>query len=879
MGLQGLLDYFEKTYEYLNMINASKDGSKNVSTIHPLIKTNVGMILNLILKSKSRKLAIVLPNKQDISIWITLLAGLGLIQNEYKSKDVKNLKFHKGQRLLIGKCIVEYVEDVIINKKPYIKVKCAGEGSFYSLPMELQLYYQPTNSEKRLSSMEKVSAVYSKLRRQVSQVDKILDIDTKGNKALFSNQIMLLSKINDVDNLLREHSINGKKITELLHIGKINYDGQCTSIGNGKVDANPVCVVASDIYGAASYLGKNNESIKAIIVDGVSRFIKDMQMFDDEMMSDDIPVIVVTDVGEKEDLFHLIDRGFEVWNWDTVKISGGKFVRNEDNKSPFNRLNNTLRVYSNQLKKKELCRHEKLSEVIMSLTDLDRKVDPEDDNLKEILKHIYRAVNNLSRLIYSPDAALMDILLKEILNLREKYFFYSIYVEKEIDKQLSSILKELEGIVSNPVNSDGHKIRVVNRLLSEKQTKDRYVFIVQNERDEINAKEYWKKKFGGLKMDNVQFLTLGSLLSKPEGYDLDLVIVCGWLGGYNMNKLMNHHIGKELVLLFYPHENIWHLNIQAKNNRIDQQINRNIDFAAVFALDKEHINIVGIKEDKESKEDIVEYEEMPDFEYKIREYSYSKYINKGINAVETQKAKLVTFTQGKFAFLTKNHRLIVINDLLKGNKANKDISRRSIDDIRIGDFVLFKETDKDLIKEIAESKLEEQGLGHIKRDTGLWREALIKAYKEANENINTLVAIFHKAGCTRHLLTIKKWINDEDVIGPQDENDLQYIAKVAKYQEFNRKLDAVRSAISVMRSCRHAASDYITDRLLRYLPEIIKQEKINTESNNKSMMIDLDNFGKVYILRIEDISKDYLDIETKDINQLFEEEDEQQWLG
>jgi hypothetical protein len=132
-----------------------------------------------------------------------------------------------------------------------------------------------------------------------------------------------------------------------------------------------------------------------------------------------------------------------------------------------------------------------------------------------------------------------------------------------------------------------------------------------------------------------------------------------------------------------------------------------------------------------------------------------------------------------------------------------------------------------------------------------------------------VVQILNQKGCTRHPQTIRNWLEDEDIIGPADSEDLKRILKAFATKlagnEFDELFLAIRNAISEVRGAHQKASSLLSHQLLEKLPDIIGER----ESIYKPISIELPDFGRVFILRVEEIGNEWMDVEKHNTNRLL----------
>jgi hypothetical protein len=226
-----------------------------------------------------------------------------------------------------------------------------------------------------------------------------------------------------------------------------------------------------------------------------------------------------------------------------------------------------------------------------------------------------------------------------------------------------------------------------------------------------------------------------------------------------------------------------------------------------------------------------------------------------------------------FAFLTESHRLPVVTDVVKGGVSEGEIPHRYVRELRVGDYILFQESNRNILREIADKGLAKDGKPDLRTTAGLWREALREAYAYNASSFEGLVRSLSDAGCKRLPSTIKNWLYDDNQIGPGKKRDLGYIARATGNKLLIERLEEVEAAISAVRGAHIQASNYIRHRLLAKLPEIIANRDRVGYGAQQSVQIDIEEYGRIMILWIEEIADDWEERPINSVNCLLTEED------
>ena len=125
-------------------------------------------------------------------------------------------------------------------------------------------------------------------------------------------------------------------------------------------------------------------------------------------------------------------------------------------------------------------------------------------------------------------------------------------------------------------------------------------------------------------------------------------------------------------------------------------------------------------------------------------------------------------------------------------------------------------------------------------------------------------------GCTKDRFTVRRWITDEDAIIPQDKSDIVAIAKAVDDQALLDEVDEIYEAGRTVISAHIKAGRVISEKLRRRIAdELHSRQKIDPYNILDPITFNIDDIGKVHVLKIDDIIKEPVIIETGAANRLF----------
>ncbi|MFA5432764.1 MAG: DrmE family protein, partial [Candidatus Paceibacterota bacterium] len=240
---------------------------------------------------------------------------------------------------------------------------------------------------------------------------------------------------------------------------------------------------------------------------------------------------------------------------------------------------------------------------------------------------------------------------------------------------------------------------------------------------------------------------------------------------------------------------------------------------------------------------------------------YSKYSRKG-SLIDSIKAKRVIFENDFFIYTTESHRFLVIDGLSEKQDVKKNLFMKKFDSLKVGNVIALINTDRNILVELVEKKTNPEDLASVKQWTDLWKNLLKEYYVSIGHDFNKLVEDLRKYNCIKHESTIKTWLQDENIIGPDDNTDLMSIAFMTNSKLLKDNINTVREAIGKMTGWRMKASNYIIKIIKTKLYEFTDSSVINRK-------ILVEGLGNVIVLKIIDVSSVWENIDTRYVNRLL----------
>jgi hypothetical protein len=188
----------------------------------------------------------------------------------------------------------------------------------------------------------------------------------------------------------------------------------------------------------------------------------------------------------------------------------------------------------------------------------------------------------------------------------------------------------------------------------------------------------------------------------------------------------------------------------------------------------------------------------------------------------------------------------------------------TVKDLSLGDLVLFRvsaETDRDIIRLLAEQMAPPGDYENIRKLAESWKEALHVIGRTPEEIARAL----KKEGLGRTIQSIRSWVTD--VIGPAEAQDLAVIARTAGDRKLEKQLPDVWTAIQATRGAHMTAGFRLSQLLIRELPNQIPH--LSEVETIVELTLDKIPLGKVAIVEIEDIADTLEDRSYLEVNRLL----------
>jgi hypothetical protein len=832
--------------DLIQKLQYSYAGRHEICPLPSPLKDSLQIISDYFESNSGNKICLVFPSREFAAQWLSIPTVLFLIENdfaEFNGEIFESFRQYKaGEKLILNnRAIVEWV-----GLKPNgvaFKTKAEKDSSGAEITIKfsdvIKLQKAPSN-RKVLSSIKLVKEAFP--ARNITPTEKLLNIDTYGNKEFIKNKVCLVTRYKSFDDSINNVELNHATLSEYFKAGKIDE--------NGVIDINSPLLISNNLSNLALYL--INSSIKKIVIDGFAT-IQDRGTDFSDIDVKNIPTILITDLSEINSFEYIGNYGFDFFNFTKENLN----LDQQPDDSPFNSFNKKLKKYIHFNVVKEICQNPDLEVIVQKIHSIEK--DESNNDLIILKIGLIQLTNIISRICHIPTAYEIASLNQklntiETLFLRNKLWLGDSYNSIEISISL------LKALIEKYASQPSEKCVRLRTLLDH----GNYDYIICPTEEEVQT----LRSFTNTYSQNIQVIYIAEMNDHLLTSNPIKAIITGWSKSSNINRFLSSFLFSELTFLFYQFENKYYNSLQRRNKKSNDTIKTTISNNGIRSEDgiKSESFAELYSEDRISEINTESSFDILEFELKLDSAQYSKYTSKGnLNPIESIKAKRVDLENDFFIYSSESHKFLIINELIDKLREKPMLHRKRIDTLKPGDVIALINTDRDILVELVDKNTNKDDLEAVKQWTDLWKNLLKEYFVSIGNDFKRLVDDLRGNGCKKHEVTIRTWLQDENRIGPDEDSDLISIALITKSNLLYENIDKVREAISKMTGWRMRASDFITEKIKAQMHELASSSIINKK-------ISIEGLGSVFVSKVIEVSNVWENIDFYYVNRLLQKE-------
>ena len=784
-----------------------------------ILKLTLKLIEDALVKGIN-KIIIVYPEKIYLPSLTVIFQSFSNISsgNSDNNKDFDSLQ--NGQRLKIDNYVCEYIS----SNKERIWVKWADINNsflksnfpaFQKAETKRKLSKYPgllINNIGGLSIENKKFSIINMLKQNLSFQTKSIIYVTSENKFAKTTYDLKFDNLN---------------IMDLLLFGKIKIDNTIDIINKGQIHGVPAILFNYDIDQLHS---EHVENASLIFIDYSDNLVNTKLPSLDKYIKTNIPIIILTDTINSFNMTDLENRGFQTLRWDRESIIPDLINEKSDNVIDYKVFNchNCKINY-------ELCESHDISMIVKTMINIRKVIENSNQNIIDLYWQLYEIAILSLRNIIVFSSSYKDIISTKINNIRNGFMKYKYSISTEIIGNIEEIVSVLYELLKETYLFA--KTKKVKELI-QSSSSDNIVIIIPENDDKNTYNSYWNLF---LEESDVKKKIDTMYPQEYSAYPQDInaeVIVCGWLGKNRMKNIIYSNNASYVYILLYKIEEKWKKYHLAEWEEIIKNESRR-NFDKLFTSIEFQTNKSTENNDIEINEDI------DNVEISIRENRYKKYSqNMGNLAVETIP---ITFVSGYFSFYKKSSNIITVTDII--NNISDNSKSKITTDIQVGDFIVIRETERSLIRELADAILIKEGKNEYREKSARWKNKLNEKRKFCS--IKELYEKIISEGANIGIQAFRAWVDDDDFIAPQDKENLLYISAALNDNYLINNIDEIWEICKHVRKAHVKAGNEVSNKLKNGIAKSLsKITEIRKNEIWDPIDLQLDELGKVKILKV-----------------------------
>ena len=818
--------------------------------VPPILKASVIMTDKFI--ASSRKNMFVFPELQICSFVFMLLRTLYYISEGRIKKDYDPYAFIPGCKLKYKNSVMEFVGIVFDKDAGVERIWVRFADMKYSIPLEAAPFLQHVET-KRLSKLASFKNVSSSLIEDLeinsteAFIRKLSDYKTH-----LDGTALLVAPVLNTKKLFSGTTINGESINDVLLLAQADLDGKVKNMAAGQLKGNPAIVLCPDLYTANEIIESSLE-IKSVIVEANEHSINNQLDALDELIKREKPIMLLTDHMSYTDTSNLESRGFNIWTWNESTITADLYGHQISSIG--------VRAYNVAQRKIEFIEVTcpEISRALDLLNKTKTQIEDKAPSIRQAFQNMFEIALLLLRAVTPiKNYNRFDETLRKCNAILE---MEKPYINTDLFADLSEIVVILDSIFRS-----GHKlpkIKAITSLLLS-LTEGCYYLIVPPNADKNDVGQYIDAFLQNKGRINVTILYPNEYTSQPELVSGFTIVSC-WLNRVIMNRILNSYTTPIIKLLLYEPEKLWKngyfrnkSKLSSRNNSNNAKILNVIGSELDARIDREGIL------NNHSEVETQDMNTLEEIELTLKQSKYRHYFSSHGGNSEV-KAIPISFVGDYLAFYRTGRTLLTATKLI--NEDYEKIEEIKAVNIKVGDFVIERETQRDLTRDIADVILRNGGCLELRDTSRKWKEALEVESVFSDEN--TIYEKLRDVGCTRSRLAVRLWLNDNNMITPQSKDDIAYIAEATGDTVLSEIVDNVFEAGRVIKSAHIQAGHHLAQSLKSSLASSLTwMGSIDSFNVWDPIEVSVENVGNIKILKVIDVGAEII-IDAANTNRLL----------
>lgn len=873
-----LLDEFKKEHPLYNEIRFEYNGGAP-ELLHPIF-TFTQYIIDEFIRLGEIRIAFVLPDNDTGIVPMVVMNCFDHILNDesYTMNLADNLK--PGDHLRVRDAVVEFIG---IDKK-------ANTVKFYSdnprspqqsrssrqLPINTKIGQAIMNAEKtnaEITSSKRWKETYNAIMTEHEGESALANI--KAKRTLLNKTILLMTQKGDLRELFEDVKVGNVAIKDILSFGKINLRKQqkFELYNNGRLIGIPAITVTSDMEDTAI-------AVKQVF-DGKVGCIFVAPEKSDEMAEDEynikkclqanIPIVVFLYEKDLKNYMQLKKNGFKIWHWKPATMKSEAFMTDSVTEKDmlFGTLSDKINCATLAEIKTEKVADKRLKNCANLLFEISCKCKEYESRVRKIIGALWKIYKDNERLCYVNDDIKTEVLQRIEAAEKEWNELSDMYEGQEIVSYVNRIILSEREFLNLSIN---RKQEYLERTL--KGIKRKTAVIMPDGYPHPAAIKQFVAKCSDGKA--AAFSLSEFEAEQNKNFTEYNTMLIPWFDKEYYIEIKQLYCYGTLLFVLYDFEDKRRRKLIRERDEIvpyeqvkdaAEELNIIDSDYSEYAIDESSGEKI-MSDDNDIKEDDDPIDKY-DFRSTVRRNIFSGGTSGSVqrDSSELVESILVFFEDDKYGYFYPTHKVFDVTKMLNGIENAAYMTE--VKDLKPGAVIAESTGDKDIIREIADRMMTEDGKFGVRDVASGWLDMLAEVAKGRSVKETAEILNGYGADCSEQQCRI--WLAGETIM-PRKIEVLRAIGKAAEdiseqegsAKKFQAEIENVFECGSIIHGYHQTAGRELKKRLAQ------KAEEIRSCAAT-GMSGTIEGIGAIRLYKVEDIDRDKYDVERGKLNKIEEE--------
>jgi hypothetical protein len=819
----------------------------------------LGLLLAAAESSAPEICLVLLPEIEAVGYLTAMLLALSRLQAEFPSllHEYARRGLQVGQRVRVLPHGYVYGYAGVLggyNESFKLDVLDANDKAWKTFPVAEILRLEPTERARPRGKGNTMLGSF-----ELSNLDRLVGIQTGGNTSLFRNHVLYLSARAEAQDLAAAvafarsgrdpvHGVGGAGIPW----GLISPDGAVQRDDDYQRSGEPLIAVTHSPDHLAAACEQAAPLSKLVIANDAEKLARNLQAYD--RIAQTQRLLIIASHRSAEAAEQLGERGCRVWRLSPAEIRHGEPVAERGTSGgAVGRLFQAVENWQALTLASVDCEDAILDEVAGKLESVGHNLDPAAtrDETKRVVGRLFALLCEAGEVCGEAGEETAREAKGRLDILERTIEQEGVWLPREVRAALKDACKGLRLAYDADATARTPglgKAPVLQRLIEDLNNRGLERILV------VTRTPAGARSVGGLLTRN-NYVAIVRAISEAEQFaEADAVILTAWPNTRRLSDLIGRYLASQFYLVAFRFERHWfsgfrrHHVATMRRGEIEPSMKAAITGLPIGAFSPVERNAPGSADAGSEVPSVVKIEDLL-----LRQRKGAALAATGRD--ENRPARYAGFVGAGYAYLSEWQHLPVITSLVRGTAGSRPrLDLRTVDALTVGDYVVFRGgAESNIVRSVAEQLTGAEEYARLRERAEAWRQSLRRLGNDPRlrlADLSKVHALLRRWGLSIGLHTVRRWLYDETQIGPGDDEALVAIAKAVADEDLLAKRADVWDAIRAVRTLHLEAgrrlSQLLLDNIQRNPPQVGSRETRIEVAGAPAWILEVEELGGGY---------------------------------